>query len=334
YSWTPAANLDDATNYNPVANITESITYQVTVEIQDGDQTCSATGSVEVILHATADTIPFDTTTLTICEGDLVFLNEGGDSSLIYYWQPESFFEDSRVVNPSARLYTSQEFTVTITDPVSECSVSFRKKVNVIPVLDIIDIDYAFVCGESVATLIALDVPAGADIEWTYQDSVISTENTFDFDFGGFGTFEVTARLTGGECAESSALITLINPEVPLFLDTIYQCEAGNIVLNPDGDTNLIYTWIGPNLDANNIASPTAFVETNSIYSAIIQHPDDTTCQTSGRVYVFVEMDADIITANQTEFCMGDTARLSVSNGGVPMNVMWSDPDGILIGAE
>src|SRR5690606_20274406 len=56
YSWTPAANLDDATNYNPVANITESITYQVTVEIQDGDQTCSATGSVEVILHATADT--------------------------------------------------------------------------------------------------------------------------------------------------------------------------------------------------------------------------------------------------------------------------------------
>src|SRR5690606_38228987 len=334
YTWTPADNLDDANSYNPVANITENVNFDVNVEIEDGDQVCSATGQVEVILHATADSIPFDTTTLTICEGDLVFLNEGGDTSFTYYWQPESFFDDAREVNPSTRLYTSQEFIVTITDPVSECSITYRKKVNVLPVEDIINIDYAFVCGESIATLIALDIPEGAGIEWTYQDSIISDEPTFDFDFGEFGTFEVSARLIGEFCAESSALVTLIDPDTPLFQDTIYICEPETLVLNPDGDTSLIYTWIGPNLEANNVASPTAFVETNSIYSAIIQHPDDTTCQTSGRVYVFLEMDSDIITANQTEFCMGDTARLSVSNGGEPMNVMWSDPDGVLIGAE
>jgi len=51
-------------------------------------------------------------------------------------------------------------------------------------------------------------------------------------------------------------------------------------------------------------------------------------------VYVFAETDADIIIAEQTEFCMDDTARLSISTGGESMNVMWSDPDGILIGTE
>ena len=331
YTWTPSDNLDDATSYNPVANISGDITYQVTVETQDGDQVCSATGQVEIILHTATDTIPFDTTTLTICEGDLVFLNEGGDSSLLYYWQPESFFEDSRVVNPSTRLFTSQEFTVTITDPVDNCSVSFRKRVNVVPIEDNIEIDYAFNCGETSAAIVALNVSEGTPIEWTLGDSVISTETTFNYDFGSFGTFEVTARLIN-ECAESSALITLINPDDFLFLDTIYQCEPGNVTLNPEGDTSLIYTWIGPNLESNDVASPTAFVETNSIYSAIIQHPRDTACQTSGRVYVFVESDADIIIADQTEFCMGDTASLSVSDGGMPMNVQWSDPDGVLIG--
>jgi len=179
-----------------------------------------------------------------------------------------------------------------------------------------------------------VDVPADAQIEWTYQDSIISTETTFDYDFGEFGTFEVTARLTGEDCIESSALITLINPDELLFQDTIYQCEPGNIVLNPDGDTTLIYTWTGPNLESNDIASPTASVEMNSIYNAIIQHPDDTTCQTTGRVYVFIETASDIISTDKTEFCMGDTARLTVGNGGESMNIQWSDPDGVLIGSQ
>src|SRR5690606_36449677 len=179
------------------------------------------------------------------------------------------------------------------------------------------------ICGETVATLIALDVPAGRDIEWTYLDSVISTETTFAYDFEKFGTFEVTARLLGEDCIESSALITLINPDEFLFEDTIYICEPENVVLNPDGDTNLIYTWTGPNLESKKIASPTSFVEMNSIYNAIIQHPDDTTCQTTGRVYVFIEMASDIISANKTEFCMGDTAILMVGNGGEPMNIQW-----------
>ncbi len=334
YTWTPTDNLDDPTSYNPMANITENITYQVTVEIQDGDTTCSATGSVQVILDQSTDSIAFDTTTLTICEGDVVFLNEGGDTTFNYYWQPESFFEDARVVNPSAQLFTSQEFTVTITNSETGCSSSFRKQVNVIPINDLLDIDYSFECGETVATLIALDVPLDGDIEWTYGDSIISTEPTFDFDFGEYGTFEVTARLLGDDCIESSAQVTLINPDEFLFRDSIFLCESETVTLNPDGDTNLIYSWTGPNLSANDIASPTTTVEMNSIYNAIILHPDDTTCQTLGRVYVFIEMASDIISANKTEFCMGDTARLSVGNGGEPMNIQWSDPDGVLIGTD
>src|SRR5690606_33302617 len=144
----------------------ETVAFEVSVGIEDGDQACSATGEVEVILHATAGSIPFDTTTLTIWDGDLVLLHEGGDSSLSYYWQPEAFFADAREVNASTGLYTSQELMVTITEPVSECSITYRKKVNVLPVEDIINIDYAFVCGEAIATLTALDIPEGAGIEW------------------------------------------------------------------------------------------------------------------------------------------------------------------------
>lgn len=331
YTWSPAGNLDDAASYNPVADITESTDFQVSVSLTYGDMTCSDEGTVRVILDDVQDSIAFDTSTISICEGDLVIFNEDGDASLNYYWQPESYFEDARIPSPSARLYTSQLFTATVTNPESECSVSFQKQVNVEELKDDIDIEYTFECGETKATLIAHDITGG--IEWFYQDTLISEEPTFEFDFGGYGTFEVTASLTE-ECSRSTKKVTLFDPEDFLFQDTIYLCEPETVQLNPDGDSSLIYSWTGPNLSDNDIASPYAEVEGNSIYNAIILHPLDTTCQTRGRVYVFLESSSDIISASKTEFCMGDEAELKVGNGATAENVEWKDPDGEIIGTS
>lgn len=334
YEWTPSTGLDNPNSYNPIAEVDDDITYAVEVSLEDGDQICTDNGEVVILLDDSADSIAFDTSTITICEGDLVYLNPNGDSTLNYYWQPEAFFEDSRVANPSARLYTSQEFVVTITDPESGCSNSFRKNVIVIPIDDQIDIDYSFECGETIATLVALDVPDSGDIEWEYNDSIISTEPSFVYDFGEFGTFELTVRLTGDECVESTTLVTLIDPDSPLFNDTIYLCDPQSVELNPGGDPNLFYNWTGPNIEDNTIANPIAFIDENSIYEAIIIHPNDTTCTTTGRVTVFIEADSDIIFAENTTFCMGDTAELLVGGGRDAMNIQWYNPDGVLMGTE
>src|SRR5699024_6285859 len=243
--------------------------------------------------------VDFDTATVTICEGDLITLNEDADLSLEYYWEPESFFEDARIPSPSTRLYTSQKFTVTITDSESSCSVSFQKQVNVIPMEDSIDIDYTFECGETKATLIAHDISEESDIRWFYEDSLISSEAVFEYDFGKFGTFDVKATLFG-ECVESHVSVTLLNPDGFQFQDTIFLCEPETVQLNPNGDTSLIYSWIGPNLSANDVASPMADVEGNSIYTVSILHPEDTTCHTTGRVYVFLDESSDIISAEKT----------------------------------
>lgn len=332
YEWSPAGLLDDPAHYNPVATVTESTDFHVSVEVQDGDTTCQATGTVRVIIDEISS-VEFDTTTVTICEGDWITLNEGGDSAYEYYWEPESFFEDARISSPETQLFTSQRFTVTMTNPEQGCSVSFQKQVNVKQMEDSIDIDYAFVCGETKATLIAHDIPEESDIEWFYGDSLISTETIFEHDFGTFGTFDVRATLVG-ECVESYASVTLFDPDGFHFQDTIYLCEPETVQLNPDGDTSLIYTWVGPNLSETDVPSPTAEVEGNSIYLASIRHPQDTTCQTTGRVYVFLDEDSDIISVDKTDYCMGDTVELRVGNGGDPMNIEWTGPDGEILGSE
>lgn len=332
YEWSPAELLDDANIYNPVATVTESTDFMVVVELQDGDTTCQASGTVRVIVDEITS-VDFDTATVTICEGDLITLNEDGDESYDYYWEPESFFEDSRIPSPSTRLYTSQKFTATLTNQESGCSVSFQKQVNVKPMEDAIDIDYTFECGETKATLIAHDISEESDIRWYYGDSLIGSEPVIEHDFGGFGTFDVKATLMG-ECVESSIAVTLMDPDGFLFQDTIFLCEPETVQLNPGGDTSLIYSWVGPNLSASDVASPFADVEGNSIYTASILHPEDTTCYTTGRVYVFLDESSDIIIAEKTDFCMGDTVELRVGNGGEPGNIEWKGPDGESLGSE
>src|SRR5699024_4112563 len=40
YEWSPAGLLDDATIYNPVATLSETTDFQVTVELPGGDTAC------------------------------------------------------------------------------------------------------------------------------------------------------------------------------------------------------------------------------------------------------------------------------------------------------
>ncbi|GAA5222215.1 T9SS type B sorting domain-containing protein [Membranihabitans marinus] len=334
YTWSPATGLDDVNSVNPVAEITSSIQYTVNVSLTSNGQVCSESGQVTVDLVNAQDTIPFDTTTITVCEGEWFFLNPDGDSTLNYYWQPESFFNDARESNPSTRLYMDQEFVVTITDPETNCSNSYIKKVIVIPYSDLLNIDYSFQCGSTVASLIALDIPTDGEIEWVYNEEVISTDPVFDYDFESFGSFDILLRLTGSQCIETSAVISLLDPNNLLFNDSIFLCEPQDIQLNPTGDPNLIYKWGGGMVDNDTLASPFAYVDQNSIFFAVITHPNDTSCTTTGRVNVFIESESDIISTEQTEFCMGDSAFLKLGNGEEAMNVQWYDPDGILIGAD
>jgi len=59
--------------------------------------------------------------------------------------------------------------------------------------------------------------------------------------------------------------------------DTIAACQAGNFVLNPNGNPNLSYTWSPANLLNNpNAVSPVANVQQNTTFTAILRaaNPD------------------------------------------------------------
>jgi hypothetical protein len=87
YVWSPTTGLSNANISNPIATISNTITYNVTVTNQNG---CSATESVIITVPAGISVTPaFD----TICQGESTTMTASGAQS--YSWSPNSMINTS-----------------------------------------------------------------------------------------------------------------------------------------------------------------------------------------------------------------------------------------------
>lgn len=106
YQWSPATGLSNPNIANPVATVTESITYTLVVTDANG---CQGTDSMVITLHelptviATADDN-------TLCPGDTATLSAEGAST--YQWSPNLFISSNS--GTAVQAWPTSDFTWTV----------------------------------------------------------------------------------------------------------------------------------------------------------------------------------------------------------------------------
>lgn len=108
--------------------------------------------------------------------------------------------------------------------------------------------------------------------EWKLNNTVVSTQQSFNYHFTTAGTYTFNFKATGLDCEAGSSSITIeVNPDCPVTIindDVVYTCKNGSPVLTSTaigGSGQFTYSW-SPSTDFvnANISSP---VVKSAIYS-------------------------------------------------------------------
>lgn len=133
YSWSPGRFLNDSTIRTPIATISTTTRFILTVS---NNLNCVDTASVLVSVHPkplfNAPTAP-----ASICKGSPAQLNGNNSNTYSYNWSPASSLNDPLNINPIASPDTSTTYFLTITEPVCNYDSSFQLRVIVNPVPDV-----------------------------------------------------------------------------------------------------------------------------------------------------------------------------------------------------
>ncbi|SEW46871.1 gliding motility-associated C-terminal domain-containing protein [Chitinophaga sp. YR573] len=112
FSWSPGASLSDSTIASPVASVTGTTTYILSVR----NAQCSSTDTVTVF------TLPKPTadagTDKYILEGGSTILDgQAGGTEVSYYWTPEYSISSSTILNPTVSPAADTTYTLHVSSP-------------------------------------------------------------------------------------------------------------------------------------------------------------------------------------------------------------------------
>lgn len=124
YSWSPIANLSDATISNPVANPTSSTIYTLmTTNLTNG---CSASDTVVVTVDKSTVVSDAGTDFIKTCATN-PYGRQIGISPIIgasYSWSPTLGLDNTTIANPIANPNTTTTYTVTTTKDTTGCTTT------------------------------------------------------------------------------------------------------------------------------------------------------------------------------------------------------------------
>ena len=126
YSWMPIEGLDDPNSANPMANVTESSSYQVTISLNDAcNSQIIESVNIEVGGLGNAATI---SPNATICEGENSPLEANGGT--IYQWSSSQSLSCTDCPNPTANPTVSEVYQVTVSND-SGCSAILTTAIEI-----------------------------------------------------------------------------------------------------------------------------------------------------------------------------------------------------------
>ncbi len=322
--------------------------YVVTITTEEG---CTITESVTVDNIQETPATPTISSNSPVCINEvltLTILEQYAGTNVSYQWingAGQTIGTGASVVLSANDPTAISPFTVIVTVDgcSSDVSSPYTVKINSLPIATATN--NGPICSGEEVTLSASFYP-NASYEWTNAaGNVISTDQNFTV-FGQNVTETFTVSITSADgCVSNPAATTTVQVNTVPVISNISggssYCEGLDITLTADnsattGQTEVIYTWIGPNnfsytAISSDPAGPFTVVLPNAnetdegTYTLVLT--SDNGC-VSEPVSVNVTLDGEPVTpvlALDGSLCKGDDLVLSVANpySGTPVSYEW-----------
>lgn len=203
---------------------------------------CVLTDSEPIEIDIFNPTLP-NNQLISCPESGEISLFEGADANLDYQWSGDNF--ESDLPNPSVDVTETSDYNVTITDPVTMCTVESEVTVTVPDALPSPMLEDITVCEETTGSA---DATVAGGVNYTWSDTedfsnTLSENPVYDFPVTTEPTTYYVLITDANECETTAQLTVGAYPVDLEFGEVQLVCNGTAPVINIDPDLDI--TWAG-----------------------------------------------------------------------------------------
>ena len=242
YSWLPKNGLSNPNIGNPVITLNSSQIYSV--KITNPETKCDTTISFSAIVKPFgAD--PGIESLSTVCYNVGKQINPKFNNTLIYSWSPAKGLSETTKGNPTVILKESMSYTVKIQNPASGCDTIITVRVEVSPMLPVVELDTTLDFCPGIPKRVNLPESSLVTYLWspsTGLDNVNVANPTFTLKNNQIYTVKITDPKTN--CNLVWKVTAQVSPEATISAgrDTSL-CNYGPYTLTATSSIPLSFQW-------------------------------------------------------------------------------------------
>lgn len=244
YSWLPQNGLNSSNIGNPVITLNSSQIYSV--KITNPETKCDTTISFNAIVKPFGAETGIDSLS-TVCYNVGKQINPKFNNTLIYSWSPAAGLSETTKGNPTVLLKESTFYSVKIQNPASGCDTTISVRVEVSPMLPVVELDTTLDFCPGIPKKVNLPESPLVTYLWspsTGLDNANVANPTFTLNTNQLYTVKVTDPKTN--CNLVWKVNAQVSPEAVIFAgkDTTL-CNYGPYTLNATSSLPLSFQWSG-----------------------------------------------------------------------------------------
>ena len=242
YNWLPKNGLSNPNIGNPVITLNSSQIYSV--KITNPETKCDTTISFSAIVKPFGADPGIDSLS-TVCYNVGKQINPKFNNTLIYSWSPAKGLSETTKGNPTVMLKESMSYTVKIQNPASGCDTTITVRVEVSPMLPVVELDTTLDFCPGIPKRVNLPESSLVTYLWspsTGLDNVNVANPTFTLKNNQIYTVKITDTKTN--CNLVWKVTAQVSPEATISAgrDTSL-CNYGPYTLTATSSIPLSFQW-------------------------------------------------------------------------------------------
>lgn len=338
YSWQPSEWFISGTDSpNPILrdSVGERMVYLTTTS-QYG---CTRIDSIQTAVIDTNYSLSF--TYEFECDGATINFTNTSSNALAFHWdfQEPGVYSESRATNPTYTYTQPGTYIVTLSlgYDVGCGDRVYRDTINVAAIELAANFQKSIEsCGNTSQTIRFEDTSINIfennlSYQWSFSNGQTSNEANPSVEIFESGPLVATMTITSeNNCTASfSDTLEVYLPQV-FIPDTLVVCQGIPTYLNPQPDTNLVYSWSpGIGLDFPQRPNPLVTPQVTTAYNLTATHFGFDVCTYTQEVVVRVPEALNLATQGNTITCGEDAVLLATANPST--NIFWENSLGNVI---